>query len=269
LNPINQAPVRITDKEAGGVAITRRWRRARSMPSTGSDGAVVFTFGATQASIVCAPLTVCLLKLQVGEHVLPDGLQIGDKARWHIAPTIGGGDQTILTIKPTDSSLRTTLAIVTNRRVYSIRLVSVPDETHSMAISEYVYPDEVAEAWRNYYERQEQRRQDNTLPNGRNIANLDFNYAISGDNPDWRPERIYSDGIHTYIQFPDRMRSAEMPSLLALGNDGTWFTKPSSQLVNYRRQGNTFLVDKVLGRAELIVGVGYTQQRVLITHVGG
>jgi type IV secretion system protein VirB9 len=49
---------------------------------------------------------------------------------------------------------------------------------------------------------------------------------------------------------------------VALANDGSWFSSPSPQLVNYRVQGNRYVVDAVLDRAALISGVGGDQQRV-------
>lgn len=266
VDPINRTPVPLTDKEQAGTRITQHWRAARAMPATGRDGAVVFTYGATQPSLVCAPLTVCLLKLEPGERILKNGLQAGDTARWHITPSVMGGGQTVLVIKPTDAALRTTMAIMTNKRVYSVNLVSVAAQSRAMSIAEFSYPEEVQAQWQAYYDQQEETRQNNTMENGRNISQLDFGYRISGDSPSWRPKRVYSDGVHTFIQFPDVMRSGDSPSLLTLAHDGTWFSNPTGQLVNYRKEGNTYVVDQVIERAELVVGVGSDQQRVVIKH---
>lgn len=268
VNPISQAPVPLTDKERAGQTITHKWRARNSMPATGDNGAVLFTYGATQPSIVCAPLTVCLLKLEPGERVLPHGLQNGDTTRWKVTPTVSGEDQTILVIKPTDAGLRTTLAVMTNKRVYSVRLVSVQSEARAMAIAEFRYPEEAEAAWRDYYAKEQQTRENNTLPSGRNISQLDFNYRISGAHVSWRPLRAYSDGVHTFIQFPNRMRSQDAPSLLTLAHDGTWFSSPTGQIVNYRKEGDTYVVDKLFDRAELVVGVGSDRQRVVIEHKG-
>lgn len=267
VNPINQAPTSLGWKERRGVAISRAWRDRVAAPATGADGAVQFSYGATQPTVVCAPLTVCLVKLEHGEKVLPDGLQLGDRSRWRVTPTLAG-DQTVLVVKPTDAALETTLAVMTDRRVYSIRLLSVASEARSMPISEFDYPDEDAAKMEAYQAQVQQQQANNTLPNGRSIASLDFNYTISGDSPAWRPERVYTDGIHTFIMFPDAVRSSDTPSLLALARDGDWFSNPTGQVINYRRQGNTYVVDRVIDRAELIVGVGDGQSRVVIKHQG-
>jgi type IV secretion system protein VirB9 len=39
-------------------------------------------------------------------------------------------------------------------------------------------------------------------------------------------------------------------------------------MVNYRMQGDRYVVDRVLDRAELVTGVGSGQTRVLITRDG-
>lgn len=268
VNPISQAPVPLTDKEKAGQALTHKWRNRASMPATGADGAVMFTYGATQPSIVCAPLTICLLKLEPGEKVLPHGIQNGDTTRWIVTPTVAGAGQTVLVIKPTDAGLRTTLGVMTDKRLYSIRLVSVQSEARSMAISEFRYPEEQEAAWREYYQQQKQETENNTLPNGRNISQLDFSYRIEGDNVSWRPLRAYNDGIHTFIQFPNQMRSQSAPSLLTLAHDGSWFSSPSKQIVNYRKEGDTYVVDQLFDRAVLVVGVGGGKQTVTIRHKG-
>lgn len=268
INPINQAPVALTDKERAGQAVTHKWRNRASMPATGADGAVMFTYGATQPSIVCAPLTICLLKLEPGERVLPHGIQNGDSTRWIITPTVAGAGQTVLVIKPTDAGLRTTLGVMTDKRLYSIRLVSVQSEARSMAISEFRYPEEQEAAWREYYQQQKQEKENNTLPNGRDISQLDFNYKIGGDDVSWRPMRAYNDGVHTFIQFPNQMRSQNAPSLLTLAHDGSWFSSPTKQIVNYRKEGDTYVVDQLFDRAVLVIGVGGGKQVVTIRHKG-
>jgi type IV secretion system protein VirB9 len=65
------------------------------------------------------------------------------------------------------------------------------------------------------------------------------------------------------------MLSGDAPSLVSLANDGGWFSSPTKQIVNYRVQGDTYVVDRVLSRAALLLGVGSSQNEVQITHTGG
>jgi type IV secretion system protein VirB9 len=57
------------------------------------------------------------------------------------------------------------------------------------------------------------------------------------------------------------------PALVALANDRSWFSSPSTRIVNYRVQGNRYVVDAVV--AALISGVGGDQQRVVILRGSG
>ncbi|QCG94493.1 hypothetical protein E6C67_11235 [Azospirillum sp. TSA2s] len=74
----------------------------------------------------------------------------------------------------------------------------------------------------------------------------------------FHPERVYTDGRKTYIQFPSEMRYDESPALVAIGADD------KEQLVNYRASGDRYVVDKVLRHAALISGVGGDQTKVEI-----
>jgi type IV secretion system protein VirB9 len=100
-----------------------------------------------------------------------------------------------------------------------------------------------------------------------NVANLDFGYSLSGDNPDWRPVRVYTDGAKTYIEFPPSIHHTAAPVLVALTGGG-WFSSPTPQLVNYRMLGNRYIVDIVLNHAKLVSGVGGDQTKVEITRDG-
>jgi type IV secretion system protein TrbG len=108
----------------------------------------------------------------------------------------------------------------------------------------------------------------NTLPTGENVANLDFGFQLSGDNPGWKPLRVYTDGAKTYIEFPRSISFTSAPTLVALDNSGGWFSSGTTQMVNYRMTGDRYVVDRVLDRAELISGVGSGQTRVVITRDG-
>ena len=262
---INQAPVPLTPKEARGVALANRYAATRQMPVQGNNGAVVFLYGSTLPSVVCAPLYVCDIALQPGEVV--NDVNIGDSVRWKVSPSVSGTGTDKVThvlVKPTDSGLTTDLIISTNLRTYTIKLVSTP---HSwMPLVSFDYPDDLRRAWANYEQRQANYRAASVLPTGQSLASLDFNYRLGGDDPAWKPLRVYSDGQKTYIQMPPTISSGDLPALVALGRGGGLFSSAPTQIVNYRIEGDTYVVDKVLDRAELISGVGGDQEQVTITH---
>jgi type IV secretion system protein VirB9 len=129
----------------------------------------------------------------------------------------------------------------------------------------FFYPEAASDQWSAYrVHRQALREASLAKQPETGSANLDFSYEISGDNPSWRPIRIYSNGTKTYIQFPPGVRHGDLPALVALGDDGGLFTEPSKQLVNYRYVHGRFEVDKMLERAALISGVGWDQITVRI-----
>jgi P-type conjugative transfer protein TrbG len=259
--------VPLTSRQAKAASISRRWRDRVASPGEGDNGAVNYMFGASIPSVVCSPLYVCNIELQPGEVV--NDIKSGDSVRWLITPSMvgsGATSQTIVSVKPTDSGLRTNLIIATTKRLYDITLVS-NTYAHTDEIN-FTYPEDVQAQWRAYQQQAQQNAINTTMPNGTNLAALDFGYSLSGGNPAWRPLRVYSDGIKTYIQFPRSMLSGDSPTLVALDRDGSWFSSPTKEIVNYRVEGDTYVVDRVLDRAALLSGVGGSQEEVEITHQG-
>ena len=271
---LSRHQVPLTAKEAHGLTLANRWRNHPDWPRRGTDGRVVYLYGATLPTLVCCPLEVCAIQLQAGEVV--NDIHAGDIARWRINPaTSGQGTDatTYVVVKPTDAGLTTDLFITTNRRSYTIRLVS--DQRQWIPLLAFDYPRDSRAAWASYRAHEEavrraaaRRRARNTIPStGQNLAHLDFNYRLSGDDPAWKPLRVYTDGRKTYIQFPGSGFGDGAPALVALGKGGLFHRAPT-KLVNYRISGDRYVVDRVLRRAALIAGVGSDEERVLITYAG-
>jgi type IV secretion system protein TrbG len=259
----------LNTKERAAVTLARRWANRNEMPHAGEDGYVRFLFGATLPTVVCAPLQVCNLALQPGEIV--NNVNLGDSVRWKITPSLsgtGGTQTTHLIIKPTDAGLVSSLDIETNRRTYAIKLVSTRSQW--MPLVAFNYPDDAQAQWSAYQQTVAFGSAATTLPTGENTANLQFLcVSPSSGGPGWTPIRAYTDGAKTYIEFSSSLSSQAAPALVALANDGSWFSSPSTQIVNYRVQGNRYVVDAVLDRAALISGVGGDQQRVVISRGRG
>lgn len=254
-------------KERRAVSLARQWANRAEMPHTGADGVVRFLYGATLPTIVCAPLQVCDLALQPGEVV--NNVNLGDKVRWKVSPAMSGspgGEVTHLIIKPTDAGLVSSMTIETNQRTYAIKLVST--RRVWMPLVAFNYPDDVQRQWSAYRQKVGWNAAASTLPTGENVANLDFGFRLSGGDPAWRPLRVYTDGRKTYIQFPHAMAFGSAPVLVGLDNGVGWFSSPSKRMVNYRIEGDRYIVDQVINRAELISGVGGNQTRVTIRRDG-
>ncbi len=265
---VSPAKVKLDAKEAQGVKLADKWKATPDLPASGEDGEVQYLYGSTLPTLVCSPTQVCAIRLQVGEVV--NDVHVGDKVRWKVTPaTAGKGatETTLVIVKPIDAGLSTNLIVTTDRRVYTIKLIS--SQRDWMPVMSFFYPDEAEKEWAAYRERQDRETRNNTLPTGQNIANLDFNFSLKGDSPSWKPVRVYTDGTKTYIQFPAGSLNGTAPALVALGMKDGLLAKRDEEIVNYRVIGDRYVVDKVLGDAALIVGAGSKQTRVTIHHQRG
>ncbi len=266
LNRLNGHPVTLTPKEKAGVGIAEQWEARPDLPAAGPDGAVTYLFGATMPSVVCRPMTICDIALEPGEK--DNGApQVGDNVRWKFSRAESGdGPNKVVhvIVKPTEPGLVTDLMLATDRRFYVIKLVSTEDRT--MPEVRFTYPDELEKRWNEARGRSASaappapRVVSATATTPTDIARLDFAFDLSGDDPIWKPVRVYSNGSKTFIQFPPEVKSDDLPALVALSDDD------QEQGVNYRLVGNAFVVDKVLQKAALIAGVGSDQTKVVLTH---
>ena len=193
--------------------------------------------------IYTAPEQVTDIALELGEELM--SVSAGDTVRWMLGDTVSGageGAQVHVLVKPLQSGLTTNLIITTSRRAYYLELHSF-NETYMAAVS-WRYP-EAPLVRRVAAGRRPERA---GLASGLQLERLQFRYEITGDEPHWRPERVFDDGRKVYIQFPGRLDQGEAPPLFVIGRDGR------SQLVNYRMRDNYYVVDRLFAMAELRLG---------------
>jgi type IV secretion system protein VirB9 len=254
--------------------VSRQWESEVSTPTPGADGRVVYIFGQGMPVMVCAPLRVCAIELQAGEH-LQSQPQIGDSRRWEVTPVLSGSGLTetpLLIVKPIESGLETDLIVPTDRRTYVFRLIS--DSTRFVSRLAFQYPGDDGAKWAAFQLQQdaakqetealaEQAREKNrkagVVPLAENsLDNLYFEYKLSGDAA-FLPKQVFDDGQHTYLIYPNDGRFRERPTLLMVVNGKT-------ELVNFRVDESRYIVDRLFDKAILVVGVGKKQTRVTITR---
>ena len=181
----------------------------------------------------------------------------------------GAEKVTHVLIKPSDAGITTNLNITTDRRVYVLKLVSHP--TQWFAKVSFTYPDDQRREWETFMANQRaeataqqmrlvENRKATVLPSGETLQRLDFGFDMTGDKPAWRPVRVYSDGRKTYIELPAALKNDEAPALVGIGADN----RP--EVMNYRVEGDRYVVDQVVQRVALISGVGRRQVKVEITR---
>ncbi len=193
--------------------------------------------------VYTAPEQVTDIALQPGEELM--SVSAGDTVRWVLGDTVSGaGDQAQvhILVKPIQAGLKTNLIITTSRRAYHLELHSFR-ETYMAAVS-WRYSDQALVQRKASLQTTQAERG----PHGLQLDRLRFRYEISGDKPHWRPTRVFDDSRKVYIQFPARLDQGEAPPLFVVGRDG------KSQLVNYRMQGNYYVVDRLFALAELRLG---------------
>lgn len=262
------APKKITDPSELAVIKSLTWANNKSAkPTLDKDGKIIFVYGESRPTIICAPLYVCDVALEPGEIV--DNVNAGDKVRWSIMPAMSGisSNKTVhLVIKALDYDLETNVVVTTDRRTYYLRLLS-PAQGQGKPLyvtrAGFYYPENEEKAWK--AQQAAMAKEDATvvsdLPNV-SLDQINFNYDISGNSGTqyFKPVRVFDDGSKVFIQMPSSFQHREAPALVLMGKDG------KEQLVNYRLKDDYYIVDKLFDKAALILGVGSDQRRVTIAH---
>ncbi|MFM2625775.1 P-type conjugative transfer protein TrbG [Vibrio owensii] len=247
----------LTEVEAKGLSLVKKWVNGKSKPITRGDGSVTYFFGATLPRVVCSPLKTCDIQLEAGERISKQGVHIGDNVRWQISPTLSGEGEnqiTHLIVKPSEVGLSTTLLVATNRRTYSMMLTSRKNDW--MPTINFDYPEQIQAEWDSYYTAQTAKKEARSLGGGLSIDDLDFNYDIHG-NAAFKPVRVYNNSIKTILEMPRSVSSGELPTLLVV-NAG------KREVVNYRYREGKFIVDQLANEIILLMGVGSDQESVIV-----
>jgi type IV secretion system protein TrbG len=221
--------------------------------------------------IDCEPLRTTDIQLQPGETITD--VAMGDTERWMATPAASGDPRNPvphLAVKPQAPGIETNLTIYTTKHIYHMILRS--RGSHAMQEVEFYYPDELLTAMKEADSAAARAKQEAADPPGDSnnvvkVANVDpaalnFSYTVVGGHVPWKPIRAFDDGSHVYIQMPAGMKTSEAPPLLIDAGGGT-------QMVNYRIEGNYYVVDRLFTAAILVSGVGREQDRVTISYAGG
>jgi type IV secretion system protein VirB9 len=255
--------VQLTKTAEEAVKMSEKWMAEHNQPAVGSDGRVLYSYGAGLPTVVCAPLRVCMIELQAGEKLVGEP-QIGDSVRWNLSPALYGSGPTstsVIVLKPQGPGLDTNLLITTDRRAYYLRLLSKPDDY--VARVAFAYPDDEdnERKWQQQLAEQKDRQNKSARiaelpPNA--VESMFFDYRLKGGDDTIRPVRVFDDGKKTYIQISAAAKNREAPVLVVIGADG------KQEMVNYRVKDDMYIVDRLFERAELILGSGKKARKVEI-----
>jgi type IV secretion system protein VirB9 len=269
----------LNEEERAGVEVTNAWKQKsyESMVSqAGSTSSVVFRYGESYPSIVCAILQVTDIELEAGETVAQ--VNTGDTTRWSVESAVSGsGPEQIqhLIVKPRDVGLSTSIVVTTDRRTYHMMLVS--DGSEFMHSVRFVYAHDpalttvapVGQVAANPPSTADPPVRKKTTSSKTPVKasdppdDTDDGYTITG-KADWKPITVYSKAGKTYIEMPSSVRHKEAPVLFEETRKG-WFHHEKI-LVNYRVKGKWYVADKVIDKATLVSGVGANQVKIDIRH---
>lgn len=266
-NYFSEDSYRLDEREWESVKQAKKWLNNDISSMKGRDGRITFLYGATMPSVICSPLKITDIQLEMGEEL--KSIQAGDTARWNFSTDVSGSGKNEVVhiiVKPLDLGLDTNLIIFTDRRTYNLKLVS--KKYVWTPIVNFTYNSSLQNSLNNYKKYQKKRidryKKINSFEKSPqtkvDINNLDFNYEIEGD-AQWKPIRVYNDGIKTFIQMPKDMSVREAPVLLVLDSAS------NKNLVNYRLKDDKYIVDKLFDSAILLLGVGADQESIMIYRV--
>ncbi len=249
------------------------YQKTGKAPHVTTDGFEGFPYDpAQQIYIACEPMHLCTILLQKGE-VIKD-ISLGDTANWDVKPMFVGASMPngaeLLVIKPKAPNVATNLVLTTGKRIYNIALLTSNKDYVRQAV--FYYPtdtDEAIQAAMSTALSEENQKSQNVIAASNhgtdiNLNNVNFNYKISGASPNWKPLRVFDDGVHTIIQFPNAVNSTQLPVLFILDNG-------QDQLVNFRKKMDAdgtvdFIIDRIFTQGVLVSGVGSDQMKVVITN---
>ncbi len=233
---------------------------------------LTYLYGEGQPSLICAPFRICTLALAPGERIAENGLLIGAATLWHVVQVYVAGDDAIhISLIPKDAGLRTSLAILTTgkqARHYHIELISDPEAY--MPLVAFRYDTQALDDINSMVARAQGIEPPvssadhlvHALPEDFGEVSLDdlnFGYDVTGCRScAWRPERVFDDGTRTIIVLPEASTKEPLPALLIVG------AKTEAQVVNYRFDDPSYIVDGLFDEARLSLGVGRRQQAVSI-----
>lgn len=257
-------PLRPADKET--LALAAQWSNPEPNtvppPSKAPNGAVAIVYGTYTPRILCRPLRVTDVQLEPGERMTSPPY-LGDTINWQIYPAVSGsGENTTyhIMIKPIMPDIATNLVIHTDRRTYTMDLVSHKINWTPCVV--FTYPNNSMQDWVDFI-----RLQDNGLSNGTRgkaglaIDDLNFDYTAKTNKKgiQWQPLRIWDDGLKTYIEFSSKINAIEAPVLMLMNGR-------KQEIVNYRKTGNYYIIDKLIKKAVLTLGSGTSAERIVITR---
>lgn len=271
------APISTRDRAAQEAV--RRWEQTGTADAlVGAGGDIRFAYGYSRATITCAPLHVCTVRLIAGETIT--SLALGDTVRW-IAEQTTAGDTPVILIKPTQGGISTNLVVTTDAgRIYYMHLVgsareympmvgffdpaSLSQRNHAQVAemqrmrARLQAAEDAARKARDDAERRTAEHRERTvvaeMPATFDPTTLNFSMTCRPNSrpaASFVPSRIFSTATHTFIQLPEGLEGKELPAIFRRAANG------NMELLNSRRSGQFIVIDGTPDHISLALDVGF------------
>jgi type IV secretion system protein VirB9 len=220
-----------------------------------------FMFGADQPRVVCRPGMLTDVELPPGERVV--NFVVSDPDRWSVSAAWSGELDNLVThvlLRTKFPGLKANLAIYTDKRSYSLEIVSSDGEEYMPYVGfnfvsekEFAKEDIPTGQWRDLLDRYDllpdyakDREPEKDVPNLIDGADIYSHYVIKlqkggrSKKIDWRPVSVYDANNKTYIVLPKSMKASPgLHTLLMKQGD-------NERAVTYRTLRNDlYVVDRV------------------------
>ena len=228
---------------------------------TAAEKVYAFTPGATYAVNVPVgwPLDIVLERGEQVRNIVGGDrapAQEGQTPRWEVKEGAEGTGDTArghIFVTVTAPGLTTGLIVTTTKRTYYITCKSV--HTTPTRVLRWTYAPPPPET-------PLRAKEPGLLPDPGTPMRYHVGYQLTSSTPAapaWLPRHIVDDGKKVYIIYPEVALFDTVPIVRLLGPNGP-------QLVNARQFLNVVILDQLLARAELRVGIGAHAETVTITR---
>lgn len=222
-------------------------------------------YGSTNPILNCSPLGACVVALEEGETIQSRFLP--DSARWQVEPGTTGPNQRtpLLVIKPRECAISSNLIVSTDRRVYTLILNAPPCDPNQLTAAtikfdqiRFTYPETFALLW----QAAPPIPSPTLATSASRLDQLNFDYTVSVGRKAIEPQRVYDDGLKTYIVLRQADLNHDAPAVFIHGENDRL------EAVNFSPPAHgsrTYTVDRVVRELVLVSGPS-TAERTLIRN---
>ena len=249
----------VTGNDKAVEAAFKQYAKTGKAPNIKTDGFERFAYSNMDQPIInCEPFQETIITLQAGEKFT--SITSGDPQSLSYMVAVSGSStgtetQQVL-IKPLSPQMSTNLVIATDKRIYNIAVVVGASKNKITRNVAFWYPDDMTAAINNKIEKQNDVDLNAEKMPQLDLSRANFDYKIKGDDPSWKPMRVFDDGKRTWLEMAPGVDNKSLPSVLIQSDSGADMKYNQSYYSPY------MIIDGIFSQAKLIQGVGSDQVEV-------